>query len=183
MKYLWLTLLFGFCFGCASRSKYVEYPYLDPLSSPGAEFGGLPPAAQSAIRSQIGAVEMREILKTNMANRVVYEVHFQDPTLYPQLYVSQNGSVLYPNGTIAVAAGENNIGAFSGGPVNGVRFSDLPVKVARVIQEKAPTSEVAFVNKISVGPNIYYQVTFKDQHLATPMLISEDGTVLQNPPQ
>jgi len=79
---------------------------------------------------------------------------------------------------VAVGASPDAFGAVSGGAVSGVKFGDLPVNVANTIQQKAPTSEVAFIRRISQGEKIFYDVTFKDGAQQSEMFIAEDGTLL-----
>lgn len=172
--------------GCATRKSpdsVENYPYQNPLSSPGQKFSGLPPAVQSTVRAQAGAADMYDIQKSTNAGGVVYEITFQQPDLFPPLYVSSDGSVLFPESNrIAVGAGQDDIGAFSGGAVSGLKLSDLPPKVVRVIQEKAPTAEVAYIDEIEAGEKTFYEVSFKDSDSNPKMTIAEDGTLTNRIP-
>ena len=152
----WVMLLV-FCgvAGCVQRDATSAYPYVHPLTSPGAKFAGMPPAAQSAVRAEVGATEMYDIRKLNIPDRDIYKIVFRDPELFPPLYVAADGSVLYPDFGVAVPANENTIGAVSGGAESGVSFSDLPINVAKTIHDKAPTGEADFINKIVVGSKTY----------------------------
>jgi hypothetical protein len=183
-----IVFLFGLAaiaLGCASPrvEPVAEYPYLSPLSSPGQKFSGLPPAVQSTVRSQVGAAEMYDIVKNARVDPIVYEVHFRQPDLFPPMYIAADGSVLYPNShAIAVAAPRPDIGAVSGGQVSGLKLSDLPPKVVTTIQEKAPTAEVSFINRLEVNNKVFYEITFKDLALNPRMWVAEDGVLLDRAP-
>ena len=164
--------------GCATHTEPAHYPYHQPLSSPGEKFGGLPPAVQKTVRAQVGAADLYDIRKLDASGRVVYEFLFHDHDRYPPLYVASDGSVLYPDMTVAVAAEEPNIGALSGGAAGGIKFSDLPIAVAHAALEKEPTAEVAFIHKLYLGGNPFYEVSFKNAKRYPKLLIAEDGTLV-----
>ncbi len=184
MKLLACALvLIALVLGCASRQpQTAAYPYEHPLASPGAQLGGLPPAVQNTIRAQVGGADIYQITKANRADETVYEITFQQPDRYPPLYVAADGSVLYPDLRVAVGAPVDTFGAVSGGASGGVKFSDLPVNVAKTIQQKAPTAEVAFINKVTINNKIFYEVRFKDERQPQ-MFIAEDGTLLSQKPE
>jgi hypothetical protein len=178
----WVAVAAALLSGCctAPEDPVAAYPFTFPLSSPGEKFGGLPPAVQTSIRAQVGGADMRDIRKMNATpnGRVVYEIIFAESYRFPPLYVQSDGSVLFPDMTVAVAANRETFGALSGGAVGGLRVSDLPINVANTIYEKAPTAEVAYVNKIIAGDSAYYEVSFKGKHTSK-MLIADDGTLLE----
>jgi hypothetical protein len=168
--------------GCATHTEPARYPYHQPLSSPGEKFGGLPPAVQKTVRAQVGSADMYDIRKLDSSDRVVYEILFHDHTRYPPLYVASDGSVLYPDMTVAVPAEESNIGALSGGAAGGVKFSDLPIGVAHTVLEKEPTAEVAFIHRVYLGGSTFYEVSFKNAKRYQKLLIAEDGAVVNETP-
>jgi hypothetical protein len=169
--------------GCATHTEPARYPYHQPLSSPGEKFGGLPPAVQKTVRAQVGSADMYDIRKLDASSdRVVYEILFHDRNRYPPLYVASDGSVLYPDMTVAVPAEESNIGALSGGAAGGVKFSDLPIGVAHTVLEKEPTAEVAFIHRVYLGGSPFYEVTFKNAKRYQKLLIAEDGAVVNETP-
>jgi hypothetical protein len=167
--------------GCAHRrtSDEANYPYVEPLSSPGAKMGGLPPAVRQTIRAQTGAAQIHTIVKTEDGGRMVYHVMYDDALRFPPLHVAQDGSVLYPDLTVAVGAGEDDIGITTGSAVSGVPPGDLPVNVLKTIQREVPTAEIDVVIKITSGDLIYYEVSFKGRSPEFRLLISESGAVLQ----
>jgi hypothetical protein len=167
--------------GCAHEKHLAqEYPYHEPLSSPGKTFSGLPPAVQSSIRAQVGAADMFDMIKTTNSPRTIYKITFQESDLFPPLYVAADGSVIYPDlQTVAVSAHADTIGVISGGAESGLKLSDLPIKVATTIQEKAPTAEIAYINKIVKGIQVFYEITFKDPLSNPEMLVAEDGSLLK----
>ncbi len=165
--------------GCVSEPQFVEYPYHQPLSSPGQKFAGLPPAVQATVRAQVGAAQMENITKLTESGQVVYRISFQDRERFPALYVAPDGSVLYPESFgVAVGAGQEDIGAISGGGSSGLKLSDLPPPAVKKIQEAAPSGEVAFIQKFNLGGLTYYDVTFKNgtHH---PVRVSEEGMLLK----
>jgi hypothetical protein len=180
---LLICLVSGLLLGCVSekRTKTARgsYPYLYPLSSPGTKFGGLPPAVQHTIRAQTGAADMYDILKLTEADETVYAVVFSDEKLFPPLYVKSDGSVLYPDLVVAVGAPGTEFGAMSGGAISGVKLSDLPINVVNTIQQKAPTAEVAFINRVKMDDKVFYEVSFKDGKANPKMLVAEDGTFVR----
>ncbi|HLP78887.1 MAG TPA: hypothetical protein VK327_18455 [Candidatus Paceibacterota bacterium] len=175
----------GFCIlgiatGCAHRKAAAQaYPYREPLSSPGQKLGGLPPAVQKSIRAQVGGADIYDVEKLPVPGGTAYKVVFQDPRMFPPLYIKADGSVLYPDLThVAVGASTDEIGALSGGAESGLRLSDLPKKVVSTIQEKAPTAEVAYINRVEVNDRGYYEVTFKDPNRNPKLIVAEDGTLV-----
>jgi hypothetical protein len=175
-----LVLCAGGLIGCANRET-VEYPYHQPLDSPGEKFGGLPPAVQKSIRAQVGSADMYDIRKLNDSGHVVYQIVFRDWQRYPPLYVRSDGSIMRPDGTIAVGAGEDDIGAMSGGAMGGLRFSDLPIAVANTVHDKAPTAEVAYIHKVNINGYQRYEISFKNEARYPRMIIEEDGTLVSRP--
>jgi hypothetical protein len=182
-SFLILCLLSFLVIGCAGQKKGSEaYPYSRPLSSPGQKFSGLPPAVQSTVRAQAGAAQIHDILKRTNGNQVVYEILFQETNLFPPLYIAPDGSVLRPEShAVAVGAGGEDIGARSGGAASGLKLGDLPINVVNVIQQKAPTAEVAYINRITRNKYAFYEITFKDSAGNPKLLIAEDGTIVTEP--
>lgn len=178
-----LALVVSGCAGSHPSDTAQSYPYHFPITSPGAKFAGLPPAVQQTIRAEAGTARMRDILKVYPHGQTVYEVLFQNSDTYPPLFVASDGSVLYPNFEVAVTAEPDEFGALSGGPRSGVRAGDLPAKVTETINNEAPTAEVAFINKITIGDKNYYQVTFRDPAHHPALYISEDGTLMKRGPE
>jgi len=171
-------LLSGCCCSTPTGAADVYYPYTFPLTSPGEKFGGLPPAVQHSIRAQAGGADIYDIVKLTPSGRVIYEIVFVESWRLPPLYVESDGSVLFPDFSVAVQANHDMIGAVTGGAVGGLRLSDLPINVANTIYQKAPTAEVDSIHKLVSGEAVYYEITFKGKH--TPkMLISDDGTLLE----
>ena len=168
--------------GCAHREKTADvYPYHNPLTSPGAKFAGLPPAVQNTIHAQAGTAEIYDIQKMSNPERIVYKILFRDSAQYPPLYVAADGSVLYPNMNVAVGAAEDSIGVITSGPVTGIKMADVPNAVAKTVQEKAPTAEVAYINKIGTGEKAVYEIAFKDGMRNPKLYVAEDGRLLRNP--
>ncbi|HHY84424.1 MAG TPA: hypothetical protein GYA07_02630 [Verrucomicrobia bacterium] len=169
-------------FGCARTvPESALYSYKRPLSSPGAKLGGLPPAVQQTIRAQTGSAQIRDIDKLEHTGRTAYRVMYDDELRFPPLYVAPDGSVLYPDFSVAVGAGEDDFGVMTGGAARGIPIGDLPVNVLKAIQREAPTAEIDVVNRITSGESTYYEVTFKGRDPRSRLLLSESGAVLQEP--
>ena len=88
------------------------------------------------------------------------------------MFVAPDGSVLNADLTVAVSA------------VRGtrVKLSDLPPRVKKAIPERAPSGEVAYINKEGWGDHVVYVVTFKDEGHNPRLLLSEDGIVVEETP-
>jgi hypothetical protein len=108
---------------------------------------------------------------------LVYIIFFENRELYPPLHVAPDGSVLRPDGTIAIGAPKDTVYVLSGGPVSPVNLSDLSPKVTQVIQQRAPDAEVDYITKEGTGEQSRYIVVFKGQR-HTPLTVAADGTVL-----
>jgi hypothetical protein len=140
-------------------------------------FSGLPPAVQNTIRAQTGAETIYDIHKTTTPdNQVVYIINFDNPGL-PPLYVAPDGSVLNPDFTIAVSAIREDIGTYSG-TTAGLKPGDLPPAVMKVIQERAPNTEIAFISKEVWADREVFVISFKDAAHYPSLRIAADGTVL-----
>ena len=159
-------------------SKSSKSFYNRPLFSPGAKFAALPPAAQNTIRAEAGVADIRDIVKDTHSGQVVYKVYFRNPDAFPTLYVTPNGDVVDADLTVAVRA-EDNFGLSARGPGAGLKLSDLPSNVMKVIQELAPNSEVGLIRKETYNDTVVYVVSFKDETHYPRLAIAEDGTVLQ----
>jgi hypothetical protein len=179
---LYACVLCGFLVGCVTHTPpAVYYPYHRPLISPGTVFSGLPLAVQQTIRAEAGTAQMSDILKFAHAGSAVYEVRFTDREIFPPLYVASDGSVLYPDMSVAVAAGPARIGAVSAAG-GGVRIEDLPIEVLNTIHEIAPTAEIDTVYRVGSGSSAYYDVIFKNGQ-APRLFVREDGSLMSASPQ
>jgi len=158
--------------GCATSNKAQvsahQTPYQKPLTSPGAKFGALPLIVQRTVLAEVGIGEVIDAVRDTSSGRVVYKVYFRDSEVFPPIYVAPDGSVLNPDLTVAVRAREGMQ----------VKLADLPAKVRKAIPERAPTAEVSYINKEAWGPLVAYVVTFKDEAHNPKLILSEDGTVL-----
>ncbi|MCX6928681.1 MAG: hypothetical protein NT154_36535 [Verrucomicrobia bacterium] len=158
--------------GCSSPDKPKaaahETRYHKPLTSPGAKFGALPPVVQLTVLAEVGPEEVVDAVRDTSSGRVVYRIYFRDSDVFPPLYVAPDGSVLNPDLTVAVSA------------IEGTRVKpvDVPAKVMKAIPERAPVSDVAYVNKESWGGRVVYVVHFKDKAHNPKLLIGEDGAFL-----
>lgn len=178
---LQLALISALLAGCAHEQQVAEHPapYQRPLNSPGGKFSGLPPAVQNTIRAETGAAEIEDIVKDTSSRQLFYKVYFVNRKLFPTLYVAPDGSVLNPNLTVAVGAGQDTIGVLTGGAVSGLKPSDLPPNVMKVIQERAPHTEIASIYKETWGDRDVYLVSFKDPIHNPDLYIAADGTILK----
>jgi hypothetical protein len=162
--------------GCATSDK-TQTPehgsaYHKPLMSPGAKFGALPPVVQRTVLAEAGAAEVVNVIRDTSSGHVVYKVYFRDHDVYPPLFVAPDGSVLNANLTVAVAA------------FNGLRIKlgEVPPTVMKVIPERAPAAEIAYVTLETWGGRAVYVVTFKDEAHNPRLLIASDGSIVDEVP-
>ena len=155
-------------FGNKAQVAAHQTPYQKPLTSPGAKFGALPPIVQRTVLAEVGMAEVVDAVRDTSSGRVVYKVYFRDSEVFPPIYVAPDGSVLNPDLTVAVKAREGTQ----------VKLADVPEKVKDAIPERAPVTEVAYITKEAWGPLVVYVVTFKDEAHNPKLLLSEDGTVM-----
>jgi len=179
--------LAGLLTGCSWFRPHTEKeavdeqePYQYPLISPGAQFAALPPAVQNSIRAEVGGAELDRVVKGSNTNQVVYVVYFPGEDLLPPLYIAPDGTVLKPDLSVAVRAPKATVGMLTGGPVTGVTLSDLPAKVVKTIQQRAPDAEIDFISKETRGDQTTYIVTFKNRARPT-LYVAQDGAVLKQP--
>lgn len=180
-----LIVLTGLVSGCVAyrppeTSADVDYHdrYQYPLISPGAQFAALPPAVQNSIRAETGGAELDHVFKGSTDNRLVYVIYFRDKDLFPPLYIAPDGTVLNPDLSVALNAPRNSVGTLTGGPVTGLTLSDLPPKVVKAIQQRAPDAEIDFISKQTLGDQTTYVIAFKD-HARPALHLGQDGTVLK----
>ena len=168
--------LAGLLAGCsthpAARKAEHPTPYHKPLTSLGAKFGALPPVVQSTVLAEAGGAEITDAFRDTSSGHVVYKIYFREPEVFPPLFVAPDGSVLNPDLTVAVSA------------VHGTRVkrSDVPAKVMKVIEEHAPTSGYAAINKETWGDRTVYIVSFKDEAHYSKLFITADGTLIDETP-
>jgi len=100
---------------------------------------------------------------------VVYKIYFRDADVFPPIYVAPDGSVLNPDLTVAVSA------------FHGIRVKpdEVPATVKKVIPERAPSSEVAYIDLETWGNRTIYVVTFKDEAHNPRLLIASDGSLVE----
>jgi hypothetical protein len=162
--------------GCATHNttQTAEHQtaYHKPLTSPGAKFGALPPVVQRTVLAEAGPAEVVDAVRDTSAGRVVYKIYFRDKDVFPPLYVAPDGSVLNADLTVAVST------------VHGTRVkpAEVPAKVMKMIPERAPSGEVAYINKETWGDRVVYIVTFKDEAHNPKLFIAADGTVVDETP-
>lgn len=174
---LYLIGLAAVLAGCVEQHPLTTYN--QPLTSPGGEFSRLSPVVQNSVRAQAGMAEIDDISKETSGGSTIYVFHFKDSVVYPPLYVASDGSVLTSNLDVAVGVSADAIQASTGFGSNGIKLLDLPVLVVTTIRSQAPTAEVETVQKISEGPQVYYEVFFKHPEFHPTLRIADDGTVLE----
>lgn len=173
---LWCVALAAALCGCAEPPAVS---YTQPLTSPGGEFSTLPPAVQNSVRAEAGMAEIERVIKPGESASGVYEIRFRNADLYPPLYLASDGSVLTSNMTVAVGASEDTIAASTGSVSSGVKTDDLPPSVIVTIRHQAPTAEVDAISRVNSGNETFYNVTFKDPKLHHPLMIRDDGHLMQ----
>ena len=158
--------------GCATQSKIEKAQhhtvYTKPLTSPGAKFGALPPVVQRTVLAEAGPAEVVDAVRDTSSGRVVYKIYFRDAEVFPPIFVGGDGSVLNPDLTVAVSA------------FHGIRVKpeEVPATVKKVIPERAPSAEVAYIDLETWGGRTVYVVTFKDEAHNPRLLIASDGSLV-----
>lgn len=181
--WLALSLVLGACSTPERRAELSYYPYLHPLVSPGAQFVALPPAVRNVIRAENGSAGIVDIVKANNSGRILYVVHFENEEAFPPLFISPEGGVLHPDLTVAVPAPREPGSYLPGSPITGLKPADLPPAVLRVWHERAPSAEIAYINRESWGDRFIYILTFRDETHNPKLYVTTDGTVLNQGPQ
>lgn len=174
----------AFMSGCVTHPKPVVAVYEPPeaghytskLVSPGTKFAALPPAVQHTIRAETGGAEIEDILRDTIGAQQVYRVYFGKAGFFPPLYVASDGTVLNPDLTVAVGAGQDYAGIVTGSGA-GVTLGDLPPKAIEAIQQRAPQAEIKSIIRENRGEQAVYIVSFKDQK--QPILeVTSEGNIL-----
>jgi hypothetical protein len=123
--------------GCATSNKSQkaehESVYDQPLNSPGAKFGAMPPVVQRTVLAEAGLAEIVDTVRDTSSGRVVYKIYFRDKDVYPPLYVAPDGSVLSADLTVVVSAAHGTR----------IQRADVPAKVLKTIPERARKAGVA----------------------------------------
>ena len=171
-----LTIAATLC-GCADHGPQADYQH--PLTSPGGKFARLPPAVQNSVRAEAGMAEIADISQNNSETDPIYEIRFQNPDVYPPLYLASDGSVLSSNMTVAVGATVDTIAASTGSGVSGMKMDDLPPNVVETIRHQAPTAEVDTLTRLTSEGEVFYSVTFKDPKHHPKLLIRDNGRLVQ----
>jgi hypothetical protein len=190
MKFYFLgaLLLLSFFAGCARhRSTYAtddnappqknaynpppqDNHYKNPLSTPGARFGSLPPVVQNTVRSEAGTAEIVDARKEISDGRIFYKISFRDYNNFPPLLVGADGSVLNPDLTVAIPAPQE--------PSQELKLSDLPPPVKKVLEDRKLLGEVASISHEHWGNHMVYIVSFKEAAHQEKLHIVADGTML-----
>ena len=180
-RLLLLAGITSFLVGCADSTPPMRYTR--PLKSPGEKFSSLPRAVQNTIRAEAGTAEIADIKTVASSPTVIYEVQFHNSIMFLPMYVHADGSVLNTNLSVAVGAAEETVGTSTGGAVGGFKLSDLPTAVVETIHDEAPTSEVDRINKIMLGQQVLYEISFRNPHHNPTLIIADEGTLMKTVPQ
>lgn len=156
--------------------------YQKPLSSPGTRFAALPPPVQNTIRAQAGAAQIEHITEEKSFGSPVYTIHFTESLVLPPLIVDSRGSVLNPDGTVAVGAGSDFTGVVSGSVAN-LKIEELPLEVMEAVREQSPGAEIDQAHRELWGQRDIYIITFKEPDKNPKLYLSADGTLLKDAPR
>lgn len=174
--------------GCAVRQRPAvavfdfpeTTPYTAPLVSPGTKFAALPAAVQHTIRAETGGAEIEDIVRDTASGTPIYRVYFTAREVLPPLYVAADGSVLNPDKTVAVGAGQDAVGFLTGSTTSGLTLGDLPAKVVKQIQQRAPEAEIKSILKETRGDQVFYIISFKDPKHPLLEIPAEGAIVVPN---
>lgn len=156
-------------------AQHVHSRYTKPITSLGAKFGWLPPAAQNTVRAEAGSEEVVDVIKEASADQLYYKIIFRDAANFPPLLVAPDGSVLNPDLTVAIPAPLDSTGSL---PLTPVTVHDLPEAVQEVLRKQAPEAEVSSISKEAWGNHLVYVISFKSDPPRPKLYIVADGTVL-----
>jgi len=137
----------------------------------------LPPAVQHTIRAETGSEDIEDILKDTNSIPPIYRVFFVNRAAFPPLYIRTDGSLLNPDLSVAIGAGQDRFGILTGGPSVGVSLNDLPPTVLTVVQNQAPDAEIDTITKETRGDQTFYTVSFKGRRHAD-LVVASDGTIV-----
>lgn len=178
-------LLAGCVCGCVSHHAQREShsAYTNPLRSPGAQFGALPPAVQRTVRAEAGATPIVDVVKYEASGRTIYGIYFQNPDAFPPLFAAADGSVLNRDFTTAVGgvgAGEDT-GMVTAGAVSSATLNDLPPAAVQTIRRRAPDAEIDTITRETHGTDMTYRVTFKGGRYP-PLEFNREGLTVNEVP-
>ncbi len=179
-RFLFSVASLAFLVGCAHHQPEVVGPapapshvrrsaYDKPLSTPGYRFGSLPQAVRNTLLAEAGMAEIRDVRTQMQGERVVYEIFFNNERVNPPLYVGSDGSVLHPDGTIAVSAPAETLN---------LNVNDVPPAVSRLIKEKATEKDVTTIRRENWGDHVVYVVSFKDEVRNPKLFILAEGVTV-----
>jgi len=158
-------------------------PYTNPLASPGAKFGALPPAAQHTVRAQAGAAEIVDVERVHGISSPAYKIIFRNQDSFPPLYVAADGTLVTPDLTPAFGATRDEFGVVSAGPVTDVKINELPPPTLKAVHDRVPNGEIAHINKETWGDRVVYIVSFIDPVHHPRLYITADGKILNEGPK
>jgi hypothetical protein len=81
-----------------------------------------------------------------------------------------------------VGASKDSFEVTSGAGSSSLKVSELPANVMRLVQERAPHTEIAYIQKVMWGDREVYLISFKDPHHNPDLYIAADGSVLKGRP-
>jgi hypothetical protein len=182
------ALLAGLMAGCAHHPQpsaaAVDTPqynalYSKPLTSLGAKYAQLTPAAQTTVLAEVGSAQIYDVVKEQRDGRVYYVVTFRDASTFPPLYIAQDGSVLKPDLSVLLAAPKE----VGGNASSLISTNDLSPEALKALHERAPGAEVASINKQIWGDHTIYVVTFKDEAHHPKLHLTPEGVVVYTAPR
>lgn len=153
--------------------------YSKPLTSLGAKYAQLTPAAQTTVLAEVGGAQIYDVVKEQRSGLTYYIVTFRDSAVFPPLYVAADGSVLKPDLSVLLAAPKE----VAGSSTSVVSTNDLSSEALKVLQERAPGAEVASIYKQVWGDHTMYVVTFKDEAHHPKLHITAEGMVVYSAPR
>jgi hypothetical protein len=151
-----------------TSTSVADYPYHQPLFTPGGFFATLPAAVQNSVRSQAGTAEIVNISTQTNSAGVVYTIKFRQSEIYPPLYIAADGSVLNPDMTVAVPMP----------PKPALSVGDLPPQVQSALVSHAGAADVVSIKKDTLDDRAVYVISFKDEAHFPKLYITADGTLL-----
>ena len=177
------VVLAGWLAGCAhdpkpaapvSAAPQYNTMYGKPLTSLGAKYSQLTPAAQTTVLAEAGSAQIADVVKEQHQGHVYFIVSFRDAKLYPPMYVADDGSVLRPDLSVLLAPPKD----FAGGANGLVSTNELSSEVLQALHEHAGGGKVSAIHREVWGDHTVYVVTFTDEAHHPALHLAVDGSVL-----
>ena len=143
-----------------------------PLGSSEMKLNDLPESVQSRVEQVAGTNKVGEISKVDQSGKTLYTAAFNDAGVHTELIFDDQGKLVLRTDQTALFAAP----LLSSQPVS---IQTAPKAVQNTIQQQASAGTVADIDKGQWNGKTAYRVMIERNGFARPMLISENGEILQ----